>query len=469
LQQDLKRSLDDVEVVRKSVNLTRTPFITSDETQHLNRASSEISRAYKLLNSWSTQSTQWNHLFLNLLNWLRPIHNRQLALTEFTPTLTDTPAETRITNAILVITQNLLSQAEASSSDPTDIDDFIRTPDRVLRRTGEALQGDLVLSLLEDFLPHVSSETSVGPYLQQYALVVDAHLEELARWCKALYKLAYISCSVLRTVADKGFCKPPDTEEGEGEAKGEGKLEEGTGLGEGTGLKNVSEEIEDESQVEGLRGEEDEEQQKRNEGQDGEDEDEDKAIEMKDDFGGEMEDVDDRDKGEKDEDEDEDEDEPTPEDQVGNLDPLDPNAVDEKMWGEKGGPEDQQQNDERDQDQAPPQDQEGGETEMTAREEDDRRKPQPKDQNQSTKDQGPEETKPDEEGEEEEGPDLDAPAPDLGAKMDEHVPEGDVLDLPEDMDIGGDDGQDEDGQGEDDAEMDLGDLEGDEEDVDKEP
>ena len=136
----------------------------------------------------------------------------------------------------------------------------------------------------------------------------------------------------MHSVAKDGFCKPPEGEAGAGE--GEGSMEDagGMGMGEGTGKENVSKEIEDESQVEGLQGEagEDEDIERAEEGD---------ALEMSEDIGGKMQDVPDK-EGEEEGDDDEKDDDEEPEEQVGNLDAMDPSAVDEKLWGDEGGPED---------------------------------------------------------------------------------------------------------------------------------
>ncbi|KAG9045124.1 hypothetical protein FS837_006982 [Tulasnella sp. UAMH 9824] len=461
LQFDLRSSLNDVSEIRKLVNLTQTPFITSGEAERLNQAWSKVLHACGTIERWSAESPRWSHIFLGVVNWLRPLCSSWTLSTTDPAEINGLQAKSRLTNAILVIMQNILACADATGQEPAE--DYIRQQDRSLRRTAELLQGTTILSLLDELLLSmassdggISSAAEVVPYLKQYAVVMEGHLTELSRWSKSLYKLTYILCSILRTIADKGFCKPQDADESEEKgAEGTEKLEEGTGLGSGQGKENVSEQIEDESQVEGLRGEEDEHQEQRDE-----DEEDDKAIEMKDDFGGEMQDVDE--KGREQDGEEEDEEEQSPEDQVGNLDPLDPNAVDEKLWGEKGG---QEENDDQNQgpDQAP-QNPSDGQSETVAREDDRRPQPDGKDKDDAPKESGPDEMEADDQAEEQEdGPDLDAPAPDMGAKMDEHVPQGDILDLPEDMEIGGEDGKSD----EMDMEDDLGDLEGDEENVDE--
>ena len=87
---------------------------------------------------------------------------------------------------------------------------------------------------------------------------------------------------MLQTLSAQGFCKPPDlddSKDGEDPAESVG----GVGLGEGSGSQNVSKDIEDESQVEGLRGDGQQDTMDNKGGKD--------AIEMSDDFGGDMEDI----------------------------------------------------------------------------------------------------------------------------------------------------------------------------------
>ena len=52
-------------------------------------------------------------------------------------------------------------------------------------------------------------------------------------------------------LSTNGFCKPQEQEEGSDEGEGEG-----TGMGQGQGREDVTEEIENEGQMEGLQGEE---------------------------------------------------------------------------------------------------------------------------------------------------------------------------------------------------------------------
>lgn len=186
----------------------------------------------------------------------------------------------------------------------------------------------------------------VAPFVAEYALLVQDHLFSLATWSGTVFKLAHILGNLTLSLSRKGFCSPQEAGDQEGGEGDEGQTSDGTGMGAGTGEGNVSEQIEDESQVEGLQGEEPEPKDKDQKKEDG------GAIEMSEDFGGDLEDVSaDGSDAESDDDDKDDEDESPPDEQIGDVDPLDENAVDEKFWGdEKGEDDDNKQDEKMDQD-----------------------------------------------------------------------------------------------------------------------
>ncbi|GES99488.1 midasin [Rhizophagus clarus] len=162
----------------------------------------------------------------------------------------------------------------------------------------------------------------VFPFIQQYYLVVQYYLNSFIYHHKSLCKLTYVLCNSFATIFMKGYCMP-QMESDDGEI-GDEENAQGTGIGEGEGNKDVSEEIEDEEQVLGNQNEEKDkdsanDQLKLNK---------DKGIEMENDFEGTIEDVED------DENRDESDDETSEniEQEMGQFDDNDPDAVDEKMW-----------------------------------------------------------------------------------------------------------------------------------------
>ncbi|CAI2366578.1 unnamed protein product [Moneuplotes crassus] len=124
-------------------------------------------------------------------------------------------------------------------------------------------------------------------------LTMDTHIlliktvERLLRYQKSLAKLLYILLTLFLNLTYNGFCGDRDQEEEEGEGeKGENfDVHDGTGMGEGKGMQNVSDEIEHEEQLEGLKddqGDPDEQPDEKPE----DNKEEDKAFDMKNDFEG---------------------------------------------------------------------------------------------------------------------------------------------------------------------------------------
>lgn len=271
------------------------------------------------------------------------------------------------------------------------------------------------------------------PFLHQYLSMCRKGTWHLARNVRSLYRVDYVLVNLFRTLAEKGFCKP--SEAGEDDSKGgEGKEIEGMGLGAGTGKSNVSNEIEDESQVEGLK---DEDQGDEDEDNGEKQEKEDQAIEMGDDFEGALSDADGEDEDEDGEDDDDGKDENDLDEHVGDVDPE---AVDDKFWGDENEEEDQGKDDKTDR-KDPNQNQD---SEMTAKEDEEKKSgkdnaPEP-DKSDDTEDAASETDKPEDveeaEGLSEEGGDgQDNPEDDQSKDVDAHVPEAEILDLPEGMDL----------------------------------
>jgi midasin len=168
------------------------------------------------------------------------------------------------------------------------------------------------------------------PFLQRYLRLADVYLDMLAGWHKSLLKLASTLLIIGQELADRGFCKPTEME---AESKQQDMVMDGTGIGEGSGKADVSKDITDESQVEGLRGQQEQEDMESEEKHEA-----DGAIEMDGDFDADVEET--KEEAKTKEEEQPLEDEP-PSEEMAQLDRDDPNVVDEKLWGQEG--HDQQQ------------------------------------------------------------------------------------------------------------------------------
>ena len=275
----------------------------------------------------------------------------------------------------------------------------------------------------------------VLPFVESLSTTYASTILRSAYDVKSTYKLCYVLARVMLDLAQKGYCKP--SEQDDSKDGGEGTEVEGTGMGTGSGDKNVSNEITEESQVEGLQGEEEEE------GDDEGNKDEDDAVSMDDDFAGDMGEGKEKEGDEEGSDEEEEEDH---DEQVGDVDPLDPGAVDEKFWGDEkqedkddGGREDVMEQGQEEQ----------GEAELSAKEkekegekkDEEKKKDEPEETSEAKEGDAPEQ----EEGEEGEGEEIEGE--DQDGEMDEQeeqdgqapvqddvaMPEGDKLDLPEEL------------------------------------
>ena len=311
-------------------------------------------------------------------------------------------------------------------------DQYILYGYRIVRDFTHLLNMDTIISALDSLILHFAPRgmgldeplRRILPFLEHYLDLVKDQLIAHTQWTKALFKLDFVVCSVLHTLSTQGFCKPPDlddSEDGKEAEEGVGSI----GMGEGSGSQNISKDIEDESQVEGLQGEEEQDVT--------DDKGDNDAIEMNNDLGGDLEDV--PDNGSQDGEDSDQGGEADPEEQLGNLDMTDPSVVDEKLWGDEKGPEDDRPQEKTNQDHS---EQQSGESEVTAKEGNER--PRSKEQPSGQK-EGNDKKTPDVEDEliSEVGDDTPNDPEISGAPMDDYVQDANTLDLPDDMDLDKDD------------------------------
>ena len=364
-------------------------------------------------------SPVWN--WIDALRWphFRPADNRSnldAAATQVGLTI----------DTMLIDVQEILKVAASNEpvEDPTTQDGFLtRGLSQVIKCT-QSLNLDDITTHLQQLLvalttaPDHETSNAIGyilPFLERYLGFVDNQLINHHHWTNALFKLTYVSCSVLRRICDEGFCQPLSEEGGQGEGK---ELTDGVGMGEGTGKENVSEEIKEESQVEGLQDVGEEGDVEREKGED------DKAIEMSQDIAGELEDV----EGQDDEAEDESGDEPEVEDQAEDLDANDPHAVDEKLWGDEQGKEPKESDEKLEKDHSSHQ--QHGDSEVVAKENERNHK--------GEKDSG-DEAKTAESDIPDDVLEADEEQPGAqGAPIEDRIDETETLNLPEDLQMGED-------------------------------
>ncbi|KAG1056125.1 hypothetical protein G6F43_001962 [Rhizopus delemar] len=288
------------------------------------------------------------------------------------------------------------------------------------------------------------------PFLQQYMLIVQHTLARMIIHHKSMAKFTYCLVNSFSIIITKGFCMPAGAEDAEeGEADG---TQAGTGVGEGEGTKDVSHEIEDEEQVLGTQNEERSNDDKQDT------KEEKNGMDMENDFDGNLEDME-QDEDENDESESSEDEEDEPDEQIGDVDDMDPDAVDDKMWGDEG--EDNLNESDKTVDDQGKQDKQEN-SDIVAKEEGEQ-EPEKTD-GKSDKAENKDDQQQDLEGEEEideqdengegdeekegEGEDEDDVENRPGEQLNAEIPEAETLDLPEDMNMEGDDEDQEGGENE---------------------
>ncbi|KAK0622968.1 hypothetical protein B0T14DRAFT_476182 [Immersiella caudata] len=321
--------------------------------------------------------------------------------------------------------------------------DALRTP----KLTSEIQDLFRVLSGVNCNQPTTALLRLVLPVLQQYASTCSQNLTAYAELHRTTCRLGYTLSNSFVQITAQGFCSPK--EQSDEKAGGDsGKVESGTGLGDGEGAEDISKDIKPDEDLSELA------QDKNNNREKGDIEDNKDAIDMgEDDLEGELGSVagddDEEEEGDKSDDDSNGDDEDR-EDQAGDVDDLDPTAVDEKMWdgsGEDDAEKDQEGEggkgkQEDDQSAAAAKGKEKKEEEDTKREES-------KEEGEEMQQAEGDEEMEGEPGQEEEG----APQEELN-RQDHNVEENETLALPEDMNIDVDDEED----GEEDDLDDLADM-----------
>ncbi|KAL2047257.1 hypothetical protein N7G274_001276 [Stereocaulon virgatum] len=338
----------------------------------------------------------------------------------------------RFSNSILAILDSILvaiqRMPEACTSIPATQEDaawFVRT-DEYLAEISRGLGAREVNVLLNNTLSklqHLSASDGVldvaaavsamaMPIIQQYRNIQQTILARHIKLHQTLCKLSSLLARSFSQIIAGGFCNPPE-ESAPDEVKS-GKLEEGTGLGEGEGTEDISKDVEDDEDLSELA------QQGRKERHGEEIEDQEDAINMdQDELEGELGNMSENweeDGAASDRKEDE------IDEGTGDVDDLDPTAVDEKLWNgragetekEKEGPKSKGQNEKN----------ERAAAELSARQENSQDEDVDDETSQESAEEGEEVSKEETE------------------KMDPHAQDGRNLDLPDEMDLDNVDGID---------------------------
>lgn len=362
------------------------------------------------------------------------------------PDMTITDLDQKLSVVCDAILRAIEKQQKSISDLPTSTDDpgWLVKNDAALANNIKSLHSDEITKHLEQAFEILrslnlkddkTSKTAAAlfavaqPIIQQYYNILQQSVARYAQLHRATCKSSYILAKIFNQIASQGFCTPSEKSDAQ-DGKTE-KLEGGTGLGDGEGAEDISKDIQDDENLDELA-------QEPNTGEKGEMEDEKDAVDMADgEMEGEMgegEEKEDDGEGSGDEESGDEMDE-----EAGDVDDLDPSAVDEKMWDGDGEKADK--------------DQEGDESKGK----------QSKDEQVAAQENNKENAEGDEGDEEEmEGAEQgeEITQQEDAEKHDPHAQEGEVLELPDDMELDGD-GDEDSADGSDDGINDMSDVEDD--------
>jgi midasin len=189
----------------------------------------------------------------------------------------------------------------------------------------------------------VGLTSNVGFLSRHVQALSESYLQDSFKFYFDASKFLYVLLRVFRVLVSKGYCSDDTSEDDDGEADGDinGMTfeddQDGTGMGEGDGKKDVTDQLESEEQLAGLKDDQDknEENPENRESKQLDEEEAEQGMEMEGDFNGEMFDLPDK---EPDDDMEEQEGEELDR-EMGSGSP-DEQVVDEKMWNESDDDDD---------------------------------------------------------------------------------------------------------------------------------
>lgn len=198
----------------------------------------------------------------------------------------------------------------------------------------------------ESFVGLVSDMSVLSDYIQSLS---ESYLHESLQFYLSTSKFLYVMLRLFRVLVSKGYCADKTSEDDDLDADADinGMTfeddQEGTGMGDGEGKNDVTDQLENEDQLAGLKSDQDDKPENQESKQLNEDEAE-QGMEMENDFDGDMCDL--RDKDPDDEMEQQ-EGEEELDRELGEDASPDEQVVDEKMWNESDDEDDIKKDEEK--------------------------------------------------------------------------------------------------------------------------
>ncbi|KAG7889896.1 hypothetical protein KL936_002570 [Ogataea polymorpha] len=309
----------------------------------------KVNVARRGLDSLRTQLAAWKQTHPALafiadtvLDWLdASVSLEQLSLVDHDANVSAAGSE--LFGSVLVSIQKI-RQLQAEGSDDDADNWFVESQHRLAKMMG-LLYGDVLKERVGKFVRlleqlHYDDDVDgsvrgllcyVVPVLEHYFNATSIVLRKAQANYVGVSRGLFELCTLLLSVATDGFCSPEGASDEES-----GPAESGTGLGDGDGAMNHSKDVEEDENLDDLVGGKQEQEDKDEEA------DNDDAVDVEGDMQGDLEEMDAQNGDDEDEGENSQE---SADEEVGDVDDLDPNAVDEKMWDEEASSEKEKEKD----------------------------------------------------------------------------------------------------------------------------
>lgn len=436
------------ELIMSRLPLKNTLVFTSVEVTIVNDFRSFLDKFIEDLHSWSINYPQFAFISNVVLTWIlkwqyKPFVNSSTSVESLSVIENVETSLRKASNSILITIQNILELFKEEITDETD--DWVALSQQRLSKCMKQLRLRQIIALFQQAKQHIfqieqNEETSrlssalisfTMPLLIQYQNLAIKILSQAKNTYTEMTKSTFILTKSLLTLANDGFCSP----EPPSEQKQDNNLHDGTGLGDGEGVENNSKDVEEDDDLTEHAQQPNDEQNK----DENEDENDD-AVDMEGDMAGDLENLSDQEKD--DEDENGEEDKEDLDEEVDDLDDLDPNAVDEKMWDEEAKEDEKEKESDK-----MPQNSVQDDDNMEANEDEEQSKENDQSETKDDEKDNKDEQDADEEsGEEDVGEQEDEVKNEENEQLDDHVPETETLDLPDDLNLDDDEDEKEDGE-----------------------
>lgn len=462
---------------RKYKPLIESNIVTSSLDELIAQIKTDLMMVSSEIKAWNQANISLAFIGDIVIQWIgqQLIHlneDVEVSAANVVPTIEEfDEALTNLCKSTMVVIQNIVAQTKEEITMEAE-NWFIKSQNR-LSSYSRQLHLEKILNSIRDVIsmavsisfssPEDSSKVislvgTLVPFVKEYQSLCELIQNKIVRNMNSVNKTGYILMNALYTISTNGFCTPQE----ESKEKDTENSTEGTGLGDGAGGESNNDNIE---QDEGLTEDAQTENKDQNKDDDKDENEEDNAIEMEGDMAGDLEDAPDQEKSD-DENDDNDDEENEMDEEVGDVDDLDPNAIDEKMWDEEG---DDPNEKEKESDNMP---QNKSGDDLQANEDEGDNQDGQENEGENADDEGKDKEDKDNDGEGDEEEEEVAEQEDgvkndeQGEQLDNDVPDSEVLDLPEDMNLDGDEKdekeqQDMDDDLEDDIDMDDAEDDGD--------